>query len=214
MVGSVRVKICGLNEAASIKLAADLGCDYFGMIHHVKSPRHVNLETMHELRTVIPDRSAVGVVVQPSTETLRELEQVGVDVIQVHFDPEFAPKLEGIRGILDPSVGLWLTPRLAPGQSMDLALLDLCDAVLVDTYSKDRFGGTGRTGNWSEFAELKKAYGDTPLILSGGLTPDNVVEALQQTRADFIDLSSGVESSPGKKSEPKIRAMFEQLSGI
>jgi phosphoribosylanthranilate isomerase len=214
MVGDLKVKICGLRDVRTIELARTLGCDYFGMIHHPKSPRYVSLELMRQLRSHIPEGRAVGVVVQPDLKKTQALIDTGIDVLQVHFDLDWQGQLPLLRDILTEKVKLWVVPRIEPGANHPEFLFSEADAMLVDTFSTEHYGGTGKPGDWAGFAQLKSAHPQFQLILAGGLTPENVAEAISQSGADFVDVSSSLESTPGEKSEDKIRALFRELGRL
>lgn len=102
---------------------------------------------------------------------------------------------------------------MPPESDLNEALLPLANTFLLDTFRKDSFGGTGRTGDWEKFAEIQQKYPDKTWVLAGGLNPENISEALNQTKTRFVDVNSGVETSPGIKDEFKLRAFFEHLDG-
>ena len=103
---------------------------------------------------------------------------------------------------------LWIAPRIGPGESLSELLLEFADTVLVDAFHEDKFGGTGATSDWVQFAELRKRWAATNWVLAGGLKLANVTEALAVTGAERIDVNSGVESAPGHKSAKKLRELF------
>jgi phosphoribosylanthranilate isomerase len=102
---------------------------------------------------------------------------------------------------------LWLAPKLPPGVDFPGALMGLGGTFLFDTFDPNLFGGTGRTGDWPKFARHRDAHPGKTWILSGGLSPENVGDALAGTGARFIDVNSGVESAPGKKDHAKLVAL-------
>ena len=91
-------------------------------------------------------------------------------------------------------------------------ILEFADTIVLDTYSTDAYGGTGRTGNWQEFDALDDIYSDKRWILAGGLNPDNVKDAIKMSGARYVDVNSGVEASPGVKDHGKLKAFFANLN--
>ena len=83
--------------------------------------------------------------------------------------------------------------------------------VLIDTYSVEKAGGTGATGDWTRFSELQNAHPETSFILAGGLSPENIAAALEESEARFLDVNSGVESAPGVKDHARLAAFFSAL---
>ncbi len=108
---------------------------------------------------------------------------------------------------------LWLAPRVAPTDVFPESVLAYTDTVLLDTYSKDQVGGTGHTGDFERFANLKLQFEDTQWMLAGGLTPSNVLDAVARSTATRVDVNSGVESAPGIKNPEKLRELFRVLRG-
>ena len=90
-------------------------------------------------------------------------------------------------------------------------ILDYADTILIDTFVKDQFGGTGKLGDWARFNALKEAYPQTNWVLAGGLSPSNLLQALASTAASHLDINSGVETAPGIKDEVKLREAFKVL---
>lgn len=107
---------------------------------------------------------------------------------------------------------LWLAPKIPPEKDYPDILLDAADTLLVDTFQKDGFGGSGHTGNWSQFAVLGDRYPEKTWILAGGLNADNISDALQVSRADVVDVNSGVETEPGIKCDQKLGLFMEKIA--
>lgn len=195
----IRIKICGLTNLEDALLAADLGADAAGFIFYPGSSRAVSAEAVRGITDRLPPfLTRVGVFVNENFEEIRRV--VGfcrLDVAQLHGDepPDF---------INDLGVNTIKSFRLRSPD--DLGALagynSLASAFLLDTYSEDRKGGTGRTFNW-DWARAAKKYG-RPIILSGGLTPENVAAAINQAQPDAVDVASGVEAYPGKKDPDKL----------
>ena len=107
---------------------------------------------------------------------------------------------------------LWLAPKLPEDSPFPKYLLPLADSFLVDTYQENAFGGSGETGDWDTFWALRETYTDKNWILAGGLSPDNVKDAITCTGTQHLDVNSGVETTPRKKNHQKLQAFFEQVN--
>ncbi len=204
------LKICGLTSSADI-VAAAVGADWLGVIVYPKSPRAVDMERATELLAEIPAGRGVLVDVDPEPELLAARASSGFAAFQIHC-PLGTP-VSRLREWSE-AVGrenLWLAPRIPPGEPFPEAALEWANTILVDAFHPDSFGGTGKTGNWQQFAEWKQYYPAVRWILAGGLNPDNVLSAIRSSGADFVDVNSGVESAPGKKDPAKLKALFERL---
>ncbi len=141
---------------------------------------------------------------------LRELKEIGFDRYQIHFDcaDNGLDKVIGWADIVGRD-SLWLAPRLAAGDPFPEYILSYCHGVLRDSFSPDKHGGTGLTGDWSEFLQLKRRYPQVEWILAGGLRPDNLEEALASADPDWVDVNSGVEISPGIKDRERLSQLAE-----
>jgi len=202
----VRVKICGITNLEDALLAADLGADALGFILYPPSPRAITPDAARDIIAQLPPFvTTVGVFVDEAAATVKELAaRVGLDWLQLHGQetPEYCRSLgrRVIKGF-----------RIQDEQS--LAALDAfqgaAQAFLLDTYKKGLVGGTGETFNWDLAREARK-YG--PIILAGGLTPANVVQAMATARPWAVDVASGVEAAPGKKEPGKLRAFFGEVN--
>jgi phosphoribosylanthranilate isomerase len=106
---------------------------------------------------------------------------------------------------------LWLAPKLPPGADFPDHLLQYAETFVIDAYSQDKFGGTGKSADWKSFSEFQILYPEKKWILAGGIGPENVVSSVIQTDARMIDLNSAVESKPGQKEVDKIKSVFESL---
>lgn len=206
MIGGIRVKVCGLTSAADAAAAAGIGADYLGFILYPKSPRYLPLATFAALRPELPALPKVAVMVAPSEAELAAAEAAGFDAFQIHFpaaDPVSARTASARLG----AGGLWLAPKLPPETEIEPTLLPLADTWLLDTYRPDSFGGTGHTGDWAKFRRYREQHTERHWVLAGGLTPENVAEAVAATGAQRIDVNSGVESAPGRKDTGKLAAL-------
>src|SRR6516225_1409857 len=187
---SVRVKICGITNLPDAQVAVEAGADALGFNFYEKSPRFVSLKTAAEIsRAQPPFTLRVGVFVNPSEELVRRaIGECGLNLLQFHGDepPEFCTQF----GLMSMKAF-----RVRDAESLKELAKYHTDAWLLDAYVSDTFGGTGEKFNWHLAAELPKS--GRPVFLAGGLTPENVAEAIRQVQPFGVDVSSGVESSPG-----------------
>lgn len=204
---STIVKICGITSPADALAAVEAGADAIGLMFYEPSPRNISLATATEIvRELPPFIVKVGVFVNPKEETVsRAIGECGLNIAQFHGDetPEFCS--------LFPVMTIKAF-RVRDGESLK-ALPDYpTDAWLLDAYSADKLGGTGAKFNWDLAIEARKL--GTPIFLAGGLTPENVGEAVRKVRPYAVDVSSGVESAPGKKDAAKIRAFVQAAKRV
>ena len=211
-VSGIQVKICGIRKEGDARFVQQCGADFVGMIHFPKSPRHVEIEQIRTMLPAIQPGKRVAVTVAPDLLLVETLLEAGVDYFQIHLGSSTLDQVKTWSSLVTPS-RLWLAPKLPPGSPFPEELLPYADTMLIDTYSADKHGGTGAIGDWRGFRRLKNTYPATRFILSGGLKPTNICEAIASSGADFVDLSSGVESGPGIKDRKKIKTLFAQLSG-
>jgi phosphoribosylanthranilate isomerase len=208
MAQALRIKICGVTSEADACRAVELGADAVGLNFHPPSPRRVDAVTADRiLRGLPPFIEAVAVYVEtPLRQVYEHLRDFGrVRTIQMHgrqrelancypyhFVPAFAVRaaedLHSVSRYLDACRGLGWPPS----------------AVLLDGHAPGLHGGTGQTAPWDLLADFRPGV---PVILAGGLTPDNVAEAVRRVRPYALDVASGVESAPGRK-DPEKMARF------
>lgn len=197
------VKICGIaNEHDLVEVAA-LKPDALGFVLWPKSPRGVKPDDLIRWLPRVSTRALkVGVFVDPDPrEALRIARQAGLDVIQIHGDT--------IPDAFDAGpLKLWKAVHADRMRLHDAGLRARVDAYVADTYSKEAPGGTGRVGNWEAVRALVQSTA-TPVLLAGGLNPDNVRDALRAVNPWGVDVSSGVESSPGKKNMNRVREFIQ-----
>ena len=197
----VRVKICGITRLEDALLAAELGADALGFNLWPGSKRHIDVGVAREIVDRLPPFvTAVGVFVnQPPSEVLTLAAEAGLAAVQLHGDEPW----EDVNGYPLPAVK---AVRLSGRES----LLDLhryrVRAYLLDAPGAG-FGGSGTTCDWQLAAEVAAR---SNVILAGGLTPDNVAEAIRAVRPWAVDVASGVESSPGVKDPEKLRRFVER----
>jgi phosphoribosylanthranilate isomerase len=208
MIEGIQVKICGLTSPADAAAAERGGADYLGFVLHPKSPRYVSLAQFRSMAPRLPSRHKVAVTVEPEPGALVAMGEAGFERFQVHFRHDTPV---AVIAAWSAEVGvdrLWLAPRLPPGTEVPAAWLNLAGSFLLDTFDKTLFGGTGRTGDWPKFRRHLEGHREKTWILSGGLSPDNIGEALAGTAARFVDVNSGVESAPGVKDHATLNAFF------
>jgi phosphoribosylanthranilate isomerase len=204
---SVKVKICGITSVADGLAAAEAGADLIGLMFAEKSPRRISIETAAEIsRALPPFVLRVGVFVNPPEDLVaRAIAECGLNLLQFHGDefPEFCTQF----GIMSMKAF-----RIRDAASLDALPKFSTDAYLLDAFSPEARGGTGEKFNW-DFAVEAKKFGK-PIFLAGGLTPQNVAEAVRKVQPFGVDVSSGVESAPGKKDHQKIRDFMAAVRSV
>ena len=198
---SVKVKICGITNVGDAIADAEAGADAIGLMFYEKSPRNISIQTAKEIvRELPPHIIKVGVFVNPSEElVLRVIGDCGVGLLQFHGDetPEFCTQF----GLMSMKAF-----RIRDAESLRALPMFLTDAWLLDAFADDKLGGTGEKFNWDLAIEAQKL--GRPIFLAGGLTPENVADAIRKVKPFAVDVSSGVESSPGKKDHAKVKAFI------
>lgn len=199
-----RIKICGITRAEDGRLVGMLGGDAIGLVFHPPSPRSVD---PHHARTIVaslpPFVTVVGLFVDATEDFIRRvLSAVRIDVLQFHGEEDPATCM---------SFGLPYIKAVAIGKGLDVAAsaqhYTSARALLLDTFEAGVAGGTGKVFDWS----LIPAAFRTRVILAGGLTPANAAKAIAQVRPFAVDVSSGVESSKGKKDRSKLIEFFRSV---
>jgi len=213
MIDGIQLKICGLTSLEDAAQAAEAGTDYLGFNLYPASPRYLPLERYLALADRLPNRGKVAVAVEPTLSQLAAMNAAGFDFFQVHFRHDLAAATVASWAETIGRSRLWLAPKLPPEQDVPAALLPLAETFLFDTFHPDKFGGTGETGDWSKFARHQQMHPTKTWILSGGLNPENIGDALSQSGARFVDVGSGVESVPGVKDHGKIAALVWAMTG-
>jgi phosphoribosylanthranilate isomerase len=205
----VLVKICGITTVDDGLLCAEAGVDAVGFVFFAMSPRRMNAERAAAVaRQLPPFLLRVGVFVNASQDEMaRVADAVGLDLLQLHGDepPEAFDHLPR-RALKAVRVGKGFAPQEA------LAYEGRAAGLLVDTRSPGDTlmpGGTGRTFDWSLVEEVRAR--SRFLVLAGGLGPENVADAVATVRPDAVDVSSGVESLPGRKDKDRVRAFVEAV---
>ncbi|MEW6401960.1 MAG: GNAT family N-acetyltransferase [Chloroflexota bacterium] len=205
-----KIKICGIKTLNDALAATEAGADYLGFNFYPESVRFIEKRTCAEITSILrqnyPHIKPVGVFVNSSADEVKDvLETCSLDLAQLHGDetPEMVAYFKGkafkaIR-LSAPSAETSVYPFLKSAFE---------PAFLMDAAVKGVYGGSGVTADWSAAAELAKRY---PLLLAGGLTPENVADAVRQVRPWGVDVASGVESSPGSKDEAKMVAFVKAV---
>ncbi|MEM7666687.1 MAG: phosphoribosylanthranilate isomerase [Pseudomonadota bacterium] len=207
----VQIKICGLSTPESIEAAVEAGATHVGLVHFAKSPRHVSLDDAARLRKLVPSTvKAVVLLVNADVNTTGHVvEQVKPDVIQFHGKetPEWIELVRKKTGVEAwRALGVKDRDTLFKSRRFEGAV----DRLLFDAPAPRKDGalpgGNGETFRWDLLSDFEHRI---PWGLAGGLTPDNVAEAIRATGTDLVDASSGLESAPGVKDVDKIAAFCE-----
>ncbi|MFP4282053.1 MAG: phosphoribosylanthranilate isomerase [Opitutales bacterium] len=206
------VKICGITRPEDAELALSLGADYIGIIVYENSPRAVPLNEVEELLKLIPEGKRVLVDVSTPTDVLAEYRSLPFDHFQIHFDLDIAVATVAAWSGLVGLERLWMAPRVPPQEAyFPQIIMEFAETVLVDSYAKEKYGGTGKLGNWQRFVDWNTLYQHKRWVLAGGLGPETIGEALRVCQPDIVDVNSGVESEPGIKDEARLRALFAEI---
>ena len=202
----VKVKICGLTNREDAFSALEAGADALGFIIYEKSKRFIKaIDVRHITAQLPPFVTKVGVFVNEDPRRILEiLSYAHLDFAQLHGDesPEVCEYIGASKVIK--------AFRLRTTEEVEKIrpYIGKVKAILLDTFSRESYGGTGKTFDWNIAKAVKETFPDTPLILSGGLNPDNVHLAVKEIKPFAVDVSSGVEESPGKKDSKKIKAFL------
>ncbi len=208
-----RVKICGITDLADAELAVQLGAWAIGMVFYEGSPRRCSIEQAQRIAAALQRKVELcGVFVnEPLERVVQTSEDLGLTMVQLHGDegPAFCgevPRRTGARVIKAAQVS-------GPGDVRELERyhvdFHLLDARAQAPARQALRGGTGETFDWTLLADRRAK---TPLILSGGLNPGNVAEAVELVRPYAVDSASGTERAPGRKDEAKLRAFFDAVA--
>ncbi len=207
----MKIKVCGITRLEDAILAVDAGVWAVGFIFVENTPRYIEPEIARQIIEKLPESiEKVGVFVDSSvSEVLSISKQAGITKIQLHGD-ETAEYCENVSQIIRKEV----IKAIHVKDSTDLEKIsqykDSVSYILLDTYSEKEKGGTGRTFDW-EIAKQAKSF-NIPIILAGGLTPDNITQAYEQVQPYALDLSSGVEKEKGIKDAAKLNKLKEVIN--
>lgn len=200
----IAVKICGITNDEDARVAVEAGADALGFIMYRKSPRYVDVAMVKRIIAALPPFVVpVGVFVNEEAKVVREvMDTCGFGLAQLHGDEPATycqdlgrPVMKAIR-LKDR--GTFLALAEFHGRAN-------VRGFVIDAFSDHAYGGTGQTVDWSLAAEVARS---SAVLLAGGLTPENVADAVRQVRPYGVDVSSGVEASPGKKDHAKVRAFI------
>ncbi len=201
----VKLKICGLTSLEDARAAIDCGAEYLGFIFYPKSPRYIAPTAARAIIERLPgDIVSVGVFVnEPRPEDVVEvLRASGARMAQLHGDesPAFCASVGAERVIK----ALRVSDDFDARRVLDYP----ASAILLDAFDAKLYGGTGRTVNWAIAREAARL---TKVFLSGGLSPDNIVEAIRAVEPFAVDVNSGVESAPGRKDAGRLRRLKDEV---
>ncbi|MCK4648780.1 phosphoribosylanthranilate isomerase [bacterium] len=219
------IKICGVTNIEDALKVVELGADALGFVFYEKSPRKITKEkakeiidkiqdTRYKIQTITNNQDTitkqrvvkVGLFVDELEEKVNEIASCcNFDILQFHGDetPDYCKKFP--QKIIKAF-------RIKDKESLANIPKYEVDYYLLDAYSEELPGGTGRTFNW-DLAKEAKEFGK-PIILSGGLNPENIIEALKKVLPFGVDVSSGVEASPGKKDHRKLKEFITKVRGF
>jgi phosphoribosylanthranilate isomerase len=199
-----KIKVCGNTRAEDVDLAVELGVDLLGFIF-TRSKRQVRVDEIKDVIARVPDGiERVGVFIdEPPEQIAAVAEACGLTAIQV-----YRPLTEK-----DRALGLLLLPavRVQDGEDLNGIEFENGDHPLLDTWAPDVIGGTGRSWSWSQAITVAGRY---PVVVSGGLTPENVDSAMRELHPWAVDVCSGVEAEPGRKDSAKLRAFVAAVRRV
>ena len=202
----IPVKICGITTYEDAEIAVNYGASAIGMIFYQDSPRNIYPDKVEAWISSIPEKvKKVGVFVNEKKKNIKTIvEKLNLDYIQLHGDesPKYCDKM------IKPVIKVFRV-----GTDFDQDILDnfQVHAFLFDTYQEVKYGGTGKSFNWDLISDL---ITDTPIILSGGLNPQNINKMLETVQPSAIDVNSGVESKVGIKDSVKVEKLFNTLGNL
>lgn len=213
MADPLTIKICGVRTPEVLEQTIAAGADIVGFVHFARSPRHVDIETLQTLISQARGRIQTAVLlVNPDNSCVMEVAALSPDWIQLH-GPETPHRVQAIR----EEAGIEIIKALPIGSEADVAAVtefaDVADLILLDAKppkGSDRPGGLGVAFDWNLLKLLDPELG---FMLSGGLTPETVAEAIRTVRPMGVDASSGLETAPGVKSAALIRAFIDNARG-
>lgn len=210
-----RVKICGITSLKDLLVSVKAGADAVGFVVDVpRSPRNLTLNRVNRLMRATPIFVETVAVTVP--EDLSHLEKIQrelhPDIIQVHGLSHMHKEIRGRLSDVRLIGAVQLKSNLNIDEVVEVA--DTFDAILLDSYVPNGYGGTGKTHNWELSGRVREAIYPRPLILAGGLNPMNIKEALCTVKPYAVDVSSGVESRPGRKDGKKVLEFIKNAKEI
>ncbi len=202
-MANTRVKICGITNVEDALQAVEAGADALGFVFYHRSPRFVTPREVQKIIAELPPFvTTVGLFVnEPLPRIRRTMAAARLDVVQLHGD-------ESPEDCLIEPLRVIKALRIKDAASLEGAARYQVSALLLDAWSDEHYGGTGLSFDWQL---VRRLTGKRPLILAGGLTPENVVAAVRQVKPYAVDVSSGVEAAPGKKDHQKVAEFICQV---
>lgn len=199
------VKICGISNLADALAAVDAGADALGFNFYLPSPRYISPPDAHKIINQLPENVLkVGVFVNEGLHSVVSIaSEAGLSAVQLHGDesPEYCRELSGT----------YVIKAFGAGDNLDLTAYDV-DAIMLDTKDELLHGGTGRTFDWSIAQRANKSV--PKLFLAGGLSPENVAEAIATVRPYAVDACSSLEERLGKKNHERMRAFVKAVRSV
>ncbi|MFP3903768.1 MAG: phosphoribosylanthranilate isomerase [Armatimonadota bacterium] len=227
-INALQLKICGITTIADLRLVAQVGADFFGTIVDIpRSPRNIIPQRAGLLARASTaysdDLQHVVVVEEPEPDELREMSEVlHPAAFQLHADDMSPESIGALADVPGEDTELWLAVGIPAKEAESAAPVEQTigrieaaagvgmSRVVLDTRTSEGTGGTGRVSDWEAAAEIV-AHSSIPVMLAGGITPENVVEAVTTVRPAGIDVSSGVEKAPGRKDPKKVARLAAAL---
>lgn len=204
----VKLKVCGITSHEDARAAIDCGAEFLGFNFYRKSPRYIPLEAARAIIEQLPSEvTTVGIFVnEAQPKDVTEILQIsGVQLAQLHGDEDAAYcEAVGAERVIKAL-------RVGDGFDVRQVFHYPAWAILLDAFDKNLYGGTGKTANWDVAREAAKL---TRLFLAGGLSPENIAEAIRSVQPFAVDVNSGVESAPGKKDAARLRKLKEERERI
>jgi len=203
-----RVKICGLTTLEDARFASGALADYLGFIFYDESPRYIDPSKAGAIINWLEGAKKVGVFVNQALDDVNTIAiQAGIDYVQLHGNesPEYCKLID------KPVIKVFRINDETDPEELNKQLIEyeeVAEFFLFDTKAGNQWGGTGKVFDWSVLDKIKS---DKPYFLSGGLTPDNVTDAVKKVQPFAIDLSSGVEAAPGVKDFDKLEILFDVM---
>ena len=200
------IKICGLTNLDDAKAALDAGADLLGFVLYPKSPRYITALQMRSLLDRLPGSvRAVGVFVNGRPGGIHKVAaDCGLYAVQIHGD-------ESPEGFADMLPRVWRAVRFSGGTYHPTPESWLAARYVLDASAPGRYGGTGKKIDWVVAGKFARKF---PAMLAGGLTPENVVEAIRTVRPLGVDVTSGVEASPGKKDHARLTQFISRARNV
>jgi phosphoribosylanthranilate isomerase len=211
-----QVKICGVTNVADAVAAVESGADAIGLNFYRGGRRYIDAIVARRIHDAVSGQvECAGVFVNDTVDTIRATcASAGLELVQLHGDEPTLLLKQLYEDARSENLQIIRARRFGSNGVQEIqADLAACradagrapDAILIDAATAGEYGGTGRVADWEQIAGYRQWLGDVPLILAGGLTPENVAEAIRIVRPHAVDVASGVETSPGQKDPAKMR---------